>query len=289
MRAATTELKTFLASNQFVTADLVTIEPLTVSAIRVTNADLPLNWGGQTFLSDYIIVEGLRYRVTTGLETDEQTIELTASRDMTIDGVPVMDAIREGVFDAARINRMRAYIPNWNAAPEIDSGIVGTLELFSGYISKIPTIGRTVAEITVKSDLALLDVEMPRRRYQAGCLNTLFDSGCTLSKAAHTTSGTAGVDATKTFVPWSGSEADTYSQGTVLFTSGANSGLTRNIKESTVTGLVLSYPLPEAPAEGDGFEATKGCDKTKATCTSRFDNLDNFVGFPFIPATEKAF
>jgi uncharacterized phage protein (TIGR02218 family) len=41
--------------------------------------------------------------------------------------------------------------------------------------------------------------------------------------------------------------------------------------------------MPESFAPGDAVRFYRGCDKTMETCQSRFNNLDNYGGFPFIP------
>lgn len=47
------------------------------------------------------------------------------------------------------------------------------------------------------------------------------------------------------------------------------------------SGVELLYPAPLAI--GAEVLLTVGCDKSRATCLSRFDNLANYGGFPFIP------
>jgi len=47
--------------------------------------------------------------------------------------------------------------------------------------------------------------------------------------------------------------------------------------------------LPFAPAEGDTFNVAFGCDHTQATCQSKFNNLINFRGFPYVPPPQLAY
>jgi uncharacterized phage protein (TIGR02218 family) len=87
---------------------------------------------------------------------------------------------------------------------------------------------------------------------------------------------------------WSGSVASYFSQGTITFLTGANAGLTRTIKVSSATALTLTLPLPHAPGTGDTFHAYPGCDKTLATCKSRFSNTVNNRSFPYVPVPQVA-
>ena len=52
------------------------------------------------------------------------------------------------------------------------------------------------------------------------------------------------------------------------------------VKETAFT-VELLYPVPLAT--GTSVILTAGCDHSTATCHSRFDNLANYGGFPFIP------
>lgn len=85
--------------------------------------------------------------------------------------------------------------------------------------------------------------------------------------------------------------ADYYTYGKVEVTSGANAGLSREVKDHTVSGadavLTLQEPFPYAFVNGDGLVLEAGCDRQKATCKDKFSNLVNFRGEPYIPGTSK--
>ncbi|MGB7577280.1 MAG: DUF2163 domain-containing protein [Pseudolabrys sp.] len=80
-----------------------------------------------------------------------------------------------------------------------------------------------------------------------------------------------------------------FTAGKLTFTSGANSGLSVEVKEHRKTGAVtlnLWQAMPEPVAVGDTFTATAGCDKRFQTCHDRFNNVVNFRGFPHIPGND---
>ena len=54
------------------------------------------------------------------------------------------------------------------------------------------------------------------------------------------------------------------------------------------TSLTLLYPLQSVPAAGDSFTVYFGCDHTPGTCQSKFNNLANFRGFPYVPPPQMA-
>ena len=76
--------------------------------------------------------------------------------------------------------------------------------------------------------------------------------------------------------------------GYIRFTGGALDGVRRTIKLHTTGSLLLFSPLPSAPTVGASFSAYPGCDKLQATCTTKFSNVINFRGAPYIPTPETA-
>ncbi len=288
MRAAPSNLVAFLATVRaqhdapVIMADCYTLTLRTGAVLAYTNADVPVVMNGATFLANSILIDGLQYKCSVGLDVDKQKISILARQTDTIGGIQFLIAIRNGVLDGCEIQRDRAFLTAWGTTP------VGSVTLFKGRVSTVDSVGRTTAEVTVASDLVLLDVEMPRNLYQPSCNHVLFDSGCGLIKNAFGASGAVGTGATALLVPWSASSA-IYAQGTITFTSGANTGVTANVKSATGAALTLSYPLPNVPALGDGFTAYQGCDHTLGTCSAKFNNAASFRGFPFVPVPETAF
>lgn len=81
-----------------------------------------------------------------------------------------------------------------------------------------------------------------------------------------------------------------FALGTIVFTSGQNQGVSRNVLNfgAGVPGAVqVVPPLPFAPATGDSFVITPGCEKSPVACTYKFFNIQNFGGCPFIPQPQQ--
>jgi uncharacterized phage protein (TIGR02218 family) len=110
----------------------------------------------------------------------------------------------------------------------------------------------------------------------------LYDAICGVASGTYTAQGTVGAGSTRSAIAWAGADAS-YQQGTIAFTSGANTGVTATIKSAGDGWLQLAYPLPNPAGVGDAFSASYGCDHTMATCEGRFGNRDRFRGFPFVP------
>lgn len=265
-----------------IVADLYTFTLRTGLTLTFTNADVPVVWNGYTYTADSVLVDGLKFKCAVGLDVDQQQITISARATDTVGGAPFLQALRNGAFDGCKIRRERAFLPAWGGVP------IGAVTLFKGQIGSVDRIGRTSAEMTVNSDLVLLDLDMPRNLYIAGCIHVLHDSGCGLVKNAFGANGTVEADSNSTLINWSSSSI-VYRQGTITFTSGVNTGVTATVKDATSSALTLAYPLLNAPTTGDTFTVYQGCDHTQATCSSKFNNLANFRGFPFVPPPTHSF
>ena len=282
MRSASSELLAYLnaarvspdASMLF--ADCYTFTLISGAILCYTNADLSVALNGREYVANSVLVDGLKFKCSVGLAVDQQQITISARETDTIGGVPFLAAVRNGVLDGCEVQRERAFFSDWMATP------LGAVILFKGRVATVDKVGRTTAQITVASDLALLDMNMPRNLYSPSCVHVLFDSGCGLTRNAFSASGTVGAGATTVRIPWAAS-SPAYAQGVLSFTSGPNAGVQANIKAADNNGLTLSYPLLNQPAQGDAFIARQGCDHTQSTCQNKFNNLANFRGFPYVP------
>jgi uncharacterized phage protein (TIGR02218 family) len=79
-----------------------------------------------------------------------------------------------------------------------------------------------------------------------------------------------------------------FTGGQVTFTSGLNDGVSMEIKDHDAGGVLsLQLALPYDLTVADTFDIWPGCDKTKATCIAKFDNLLNFRGFSFVPGMDR--
>lgn len=248
-----------------------------------TDIDVTFSYAGRTFLANSILIDGLKYKATVGLEVDQQQITVSARATDTIaTGAPFLQALRDGTFDGCEIERDRIFFSD-----RLGGTAVGAVTLFKGRLGTLDEIGRTSAKLTVNSDLVLLDIDMPRNIYQPTCLHTLYDSGCTLAKSAFGTNGTVGAGSTASVINWTGASAN-FQQGSITFTSGVNVGVTANVNAVSAGTLTLGYPLQSAPAAGDSFTVYFGCDHTPGTCQAKFNNLANFRGFPYVPPPQMA-
>jgi uncharacterized phage protein (TIGR02218 family) len=282
VRAASAGLIALLNSgNQFLMADLYTITLSGGFVVRYTSADTDLTYGGSLF-SRFMIGRS-KTKVSVGVDVDTLNVKVNAAPTDLLNGGQWLPAARNGALDGATLKLEKIFMPTWG-----DTSL-GAIILFQGRVSDVE-LGRSEAAIIVKSELELLDTQLPRNFYQSSCLNTLFDNGCGLVKSAYAVTSTVSTATTTQINSALAQAAGYFSLGTIRFTSGANNGITRSVRAFAGGAFTLALPLVTAPSPGDSFTAYPGCDKTKATCegTKFGNNVVNFRGFPFIPDPETA-
>jgi uncharacterized phage protein (TIGR02218 family) len=268
---------------QLAFAECFTFTLATGAALTWTNVDLPVAYNGATFSATGPLVQGFKYKANVGLEVDKQQITIAARPTDLISGAPALNAIRDGAFDGATVQRDRVFLS------AIGGAVIGGVTLFHGRVSTIDRVGRTQAQLTVASDLVILDYEMPRNLYSPTCGHTLYDSGCGVIRGTYSASGTVGAGSTASLLLTSAALAG-HAQGSLVFTSGVNANVRATVKSvAPGASLTLMYPLPSAPAPGDAFTVAYGCDHTRGTCQGKFNNLANFRGFPFVPPPQIAY
>lgn len=79
-----------------------------------------------------------------------------------------------------------------------------------------------------------------------------------------------------------------YRNGKLTFTSGANAGLTYDVKDIEEDYKITLWLEPIFPVEeGDEFDMIPGCPKTVEACDTYFDNLENHGGFPHLVGNDR--
>lgn len=286
MKTATNTFIDWLASNtEMVMAELYDVTLADGTQLHYTTFDRSLVVGGTTYLTGPPnFKRGTVEEVLTLSKVGTLTLEIHSNPTDTIDGVPVLQKIVRGDFDKAALTVRRLFM---------DSSLnqQGTVIRFVGNIGDLDQVSRTVAKFTCKSKVEDLNIQLPRNILQPTCMHTLFDAGCTLSKAAFAVNGTVQGGSTVNKLVTNLTQADSYfDNGQLVFTSGANDGHVVAVKVYLNSGGTVFFvvPLPATPSAGDTFTIYPGCDKTQATCQAKFANLANFGGFPYVPVPETA-
>jgi uncharacterized phage protein (TIGR02218 family) len=288
--------KAFLASRQpFDVADCFTYFLASGAIIRFTTYDKPLTCSGVTWAAPSATgwkISRNRLGVKNTVEIPELELRLSAENTVLFNGQNIKQQIHNGVFDGARVQLDRAFMPT---PGNIE---FGTVLLFNGRQcgAVIDAEGIT---LTAKGDNVLMNQQAPRNLYQTNCLHTFCDSGCTLLESAYSFTGQicspgSWASALVWTVP-AGFTASQFTQGKVTMTSGAAIGQVRTVRLAAGIALTLTYPLYDAPAPGDTFTILLGCDRQQNSCQTRtpvaggtVNNIQHYRGYPYVPQAEIA-
>lgn len=284
MRPASAKLITLLDADQFVMADLYTITTVQGDVFRYTNYDFDLAIAGQIYSSSGPIINRDRVRLSLGIEVDNLSISIDCIDDNKWNGVNVVQAFHNGQLDGARFKLERIFM-DVNMPTDTSAGAI---KLFEGRIIE-PDLDRNSIQASVASDLDELNVQMPRNLYQPSCINTLFDSACSLLRQNFMVQTTieAGSNTARILCQVNQPQG-WFTQGVIEFLDGGNAGLKRTIRLHESGALLLTLPLLETPQAGQRIQVYPGCDKRLETCQNRFNNFAQFRGAPFIPVPETA-
>ncbi len=231
-----------------------------------------------------IIVDGHTYLAASGMSPSAVTSQSGMAVDnLEFEGMLTADVISEadilsGRYDHAEIS---IFMVNY-----VDP-TMGVLHLKTGWLGEVTLRGgQFVAEMRgLSSRLQQTIGEV----YTRTCRAKLGDARCGIDLMAFTVTGTVtSVEAAHAFTDSARAEDNGYfAYGTVTFTSGANAGLSMEVRDFANGRFGLFLPMPAVMAVGDTYTAVAGCDKELDTCISRFDNAVNFRGEPHVPGTDK--
>ena len=313
MKAYSADLMALLASGVPIEVrTLFAIGPVkNGQTIYATNSQLPVKFGGNTYQPSQFGAWS-RGSVTTKIGLESNSCDLTVFADNqvpvyfpgTSSLILLLDGIKYGLLGDANVTVYTLYnssfLPGY-AFPTVTGPTGGSLveTKFVGQVGNIGNIGMTKAQITVQDMMYLLNIQVPRRVFQASCSHTLYDAGCTLAAATFTKTGAVGsvtypyqFQTSAHIAPTSA--AGTFTQGVLTWTSGANAGLSYFVRawtSGTPDTIQLDVQPISAIQAGDTFSIRQGCNKTLVSCTDlqgATNAMTNYGGQPETPVPETA-
>jgi uncharacterized phage protein (TIGR02218 family) len=244
--------------------------------VTIAEGGSPTNIYAGTYLTAAGI-SGSSVTSTAGLEVDNLEVDGATTDDLQIVDLSA-DDIEAGLLDNAEVV---IFLVNWSAPDD------GQLVLRRGNLGAIKRTseGRYSAELrglTQKLSQTIV------KTYSVTCDAELGDTRCGVDLDALAITGTVTSVTSRrrfdsTLAPGSPTPANgDYVGGLLTFTSGDNSGYSRELKKDAAAGTLGELEVFEAfPADiaaSDTFELRPGCDKSLETCRDRFANLANFRG-----------
>ncbi len=231
-----------------------------------------------------VVVTSVTYKATTGITSSAVSASNTLKVDeLDIEGMLHSEAITQedilkGLYDFAEVE---VFMVNYLAPAD------GTLPLRTGWLGEVTLKGNQfVAEIRGLSQALQQPIGSI---YSPGCRAALGDSKCKINLALYTVFGIVSEVHGLHGVSASGlAQAYGYfTAGSVRFVTGANAGVSTEVKYYSNKRLYFTLPMRESCAVGDTFYVVAGCDKTTVTCKGRFGNIVNFRGEPNVPGTDR--
>lgn len=205
-----------------------------------------------------------------------------ASGALSSDGISEVD-ISAGKFDGAEVT---IWLVNWQ-------NVEDRFMVFNGMIGEI-TYNKNTFTAELRSFTDQLNNNIGKT-YLKQCSATLGDGKCKFDVSAATMRFERTVrrveERTILYlddVP--NAETGWFTYGSLEFISGRNTGAVVNImSDKSVNSerriqIIEELHIPIEPE--DQVRLTTGCDKRSSTCASKFQNIKNFRGFPFIPGED---
>ena len=274
MKTLTPGLAAHLSNETTTLAQLVKITRRDGVVKGLTDHDRDLIVAGVTYYADGAFdFSGLSNDSDLAAESDPVTGLLDSSQISEAD-------LRAGLYDRARID---VYLCNWADLSQ------GLMQLRRGWLGEVTLQGGQY-QANLRGLHDLLEREVGET-YTPECRYDLGDSRCSVSLAAYTVTGnvTTAINTTQ-FADASRSEPDgAFAYGRLTWVSGANQGMTMDVKGWDGAGKIFSLwlPLPNPIVTGDSYQVQRGCDKRFSTCKTTFNNVVNFGGFPHLPGINR--
>lgn len=120
------------------------------------------------------------------------------------------------------------------------------------------------------------------RKYGIDCQHVLYRNKCGVDRLAYRTFGTvSAVNGNQVTVEAAAGQADGYYNGGYLYWSNAAGNQDYRMIDSHVGNALTLLFRVQFLSVGDTVQIFPGCDRSLATCNSKFANDDNHGGWPF--------
>jgi hypothetical protein len=207
----------------------------------------------------------------------------------------------EGFFDDAdvRIDRIFGAYPG-----DLSLGLID--KYWTGIVGEVSPGGLGVTLACRGGLIRAQSCVIPSIRLQASCNLALYSTPCGVARVSHAVDceiASATTTSVTIATPALSATADYYALGTILWGVGSAYpgapgyyppcpavGRIAAIKATGgSSGQVITFARPllasEVPSAGMHCTLLPGCDKTRATCETRYDNLARYRGYPHVPQT----
>lgn len=278
MRTINATLQTRLTSGTTSLCHLTQITRKDGVILRLTDHSADVVFGGNTYTADNsVLISAITTATNNGMQSTNCDVIFSST------GIDDADVVR-GIYDNAKVKFSIVYYTNT---------ALGEIILMVGVLSVFEVTDRGRGSFEIRGLLTRGDARIGEY-YSAECRADLGDTRCGVTLSTYQTTGVVHLveRATSFQVDFVGNPGDGfYSLGVITFTSGDNNGYSLEVMsqaavDATYDRIVLPLAFPFTPQVADTFTITAGCDHRKDTCISKFNNLLNFRGEPFVPGMD---
>jgi len=278
MKTISPDLQTAIENGKI--AYIISITTKGGDNIRYTNHDRPLTVNGNLYKPGAGLT---RVKLTAKGNQEVSSQEFESAWTVDIDEVSALN----GLYDDAQVTFSWV---SWDH-PEH-----GALEIFKGNLGLLSwTSDGFQAEIhnairKLQNPVATYYTPFCRHNFgDTTDTNKAIPGGCNVNLVSYTFNGTVSGLLTSRrkfiFTGTAAAKANAYfSFGVVTWLTGANTGRKSDVKIHTVDtyGSQVEFYIPTIfeIAPTDTFTIVAGCDKSRATCKTNFNNVVNFGAFP---------
>lgn len=235
-------------------------------------------------------IDGATYLASTGYSRTAISNDASLSVDnLDVEGVFDSAAITEadlraGLLDQAEVH---IFLVNW-----ADTSM-GILRLRRGWFGEVSLSEQGMFRTELRGMTQRLQQRVGAL-YSPECRADLGDTRCKvpIESAVWTKTGTvlSTRDPATLIVALDGQEPPQgwFTGGLLTWETGANAGRAIEVSDWVQeTGhLTMFLPMGYPVQPGDAFRIHPGCDKRLETCRTRFDNVLNFRGEPYVPGQD---
>lgn len=245
---------------------------------------------GFTDHDDMLVFDGVSFEAATGFIGSESLNKLGLSVDtMEVHAALNSTAIKEtdlsnGLYDNAEVE---LYLVNWTEPSQrllLKKGNIG--EVRRGELAFMAEI-RGIAH----------HLQQPEGRvYQSSCDAVLGDKRCGVDLDIPAFLATGTITKVIEIGRFVASGLESYPSnwcqaGQLSWLTGVNASAVMNVRahksyDSGEAELLLWREPSKTPSLGETFTITAGCDLKFSTCREKFNNSENFRGFPHIPGND---
>jgi uncharacterized phage protein (TIGR02218 family) len=274
MKTASAALKAHFGQEVTTLAILWKITRADSQVFGYTDHDVDITFSGVTYLAGTGHTPS-SIKTTSQLNVDNLEVQSVLDTDIT------EADIEAGIWNYAAV---LIQVVNYNDLT------MGSMIMRQGWLGEIKT-GRHNLVTELRGMMQPLQ-QVVGRIYTAGCDADLGDARCGVvlggSPSAFTVSGAAtSVASARQFTDTSRAEANGYFDGGLITWTGGNNATYRMEIKTFLAGVVtLQQAMPNAIVVGDAYTMTAGCDKLRATCVAKFNNVINFRGFADLPGQD---